>query len=478
MYSEQFRPQFHFSPKENWMNDPNGLVYYKGEYHLFYQYHPDSTIWGPMHWGHAVSKDLIHWEELPIALYPDELGQIFSGSAVVDKDNTSGLRTSEEEDVIVAIFTHHGEDNEKQSIAYSNDRGRSWTKYKENPVIANPGIKDFRDPKVFWHNETNKWVMSLACGDEIQFYRSPNLIEWEFLSSFGKKYGAHGGVWECPDLIEMEVKGENEKKWVLIVSINPGGPNGGSVVQYFIGDFDGKTFTCDDSNETVRWADPGRDFYAAVSWSNVEKPVWIGWMSNWQYANEVPTSPWRSAMSVPREISLAKMSEGYKLIQKPIKQLEQLRVNEPNKETNVVVNESHSYTLPKVGSLVELDLQVKETKAETWGIRINHGDKNNTDITFHLKESEWGIDRTNSGLVDFSAAFPSEDAASLVADQGVQTVKVYLDTASLEVFLNDGESVMTDIIFPTENDVSIQLFAANGEVVFQKVTVTELKGIW
>jgi fructan beta-fructosidase len=182
MYDEQYRPQFHYSPNENWMNDPNGLVYYKGEYHLFYQYHPHSKIWVPMHWGHAVSKDLLHWEELPIALYPDELGQIFSGSAVIDKQNTSGLKTADE-DVMVAIFTHHGEDNEKQSIAYSNDRGRTWTKYKGNPVISNPGLKDFRDPKVFWHVESQKWVMSLACGDRIHFYGSPYLIDWDLLST-------------------------------------------------------------------------------------------------------------------------------------------------------------------------------------------------------------------------------------------------------------------------------------------------------
>lgn len=252
LYAEKYRPLFHFTPKEKWMNDPNGMVYHKGEYHLFYQYHPESMVWGPMHWGHAVSKDLVHWTHLPIALYPDSLGMIFSGSAVVDKNNTTGFGTPGNPP-LVAIFTYHHAEREKegkndfqtQGIAYSLDKGRSWTKYERNPVIGNMGVRDFRDPKVFWHEETKKWVMVLVAGDHAELYGSPDLKTWTKLSEFGKEFGAHGGVWECPDLFPLTVEGEETKKWVMIININPGAPNGGSGTQYFLGDFDGKVFSCD-----------------------------------------------------------------------------------------------------------------------------------------------------------------------------------------------------------------------------------------
>ena len=238
------------------MNDPNGMVYHNGEYHLFYQHNPDSTVWGPMHWGHAVSKDLVKWEHLPIALYPDSLGTIFSGSAVVDKNNTSGLGTKDNP-AMVAIYTYHNAEGEKagrkdyqtQGIAYSLDNGRTWTKYKANPVLKNPGIKDFRDPKVSWYEKGQKWIMTLAVTDHISFYSSKNLLDWTKESDFGADIGGHGGVWECPDLFKMPVAGTNEEKWVLIVNINPGAPNGGSGTQYFVGQFDGKNFVLDNQFE-------------------------------------------------------------------------------------------------------------------------------------------------------------------------------------------------------------------------------------
>ncbi|WP_332631800.1 glycoside hydrolase family 32 protein [Halalkalibacter flavus] len=476
MYNERYRPQFHFSPKENWMNDPNGLVYFEGEYHLFYQYHPDGTKWGPMHWGHAVSKDLIHWDHLPIALFPDELGTIFSGCAVVDYGNTSGLKDGDE-DVMVAIFTQHEEGNQKQSIAYSHDRGRTWMKYQNNPVIANPGLKDIRDPKVFWHKDAKKWIMSLACGDHIRFYGSSNLLEWEHMSSFGEGYGAHGGVWECQDLIEVPVKGSEEKKWVLIVSINPGAPNGGSGMQYFVGEFDGETFHSDESPETTRWVDYGRDFYAAVSWLDTptRERIWIGWMSNWQYANEVPTHPWRSAMSIPRVLTLTKTDSVYNLVQTPVKDIEQLRTRETIEEHDVIIHKEKPLKLSGVGPLLEMDIEVKEAQTDSWGIHVRHGESQTT-IAFHLKEGQWFIDRTQSGEVDFSREFPSKDIAPF--EKEVKKVQFYLDTSSLEVFLNDGESVMTELIFPSQEDVEMELFATNGEVVFENVKVTNLKGIW
>ncbi len=272
--NEKYRPQIHFTPRANWMNDPNGMVFYDGEYHLFFQYFPNSTYWGPMHWGHAVSKDLIHWTRLPIALYPDSLGWIFSGSAVMDVNNASGLG-SIDKPAMIALFTYHNSLLERngsksfqyQGIAYSLDKGRSWIKYKKNPVISNPGIRDFRDPKITWNSKTNKWNVVLGAGDRVRIYSSTNLLDWNYESEFGVRNGSHGGVWECPNLFPLKVELSKEVKWVLLVSINPGGPNGGSATQYFIGDFDGHQFKPIDT--LTRWIDYGKDNYAGVIWSGI-----------------------------------------------------------------------------------------------------------------------------------------------------------------------------------------------------------------
>ena len=296
-----YRPLFHFTPKQGWMNDPNGMIYLNGQYHLFFQHYPDSTVWGPMHWGHATSSDLVQWKEQPIALYPDSIGMIFSGSAVLDKNNTSGLGRGGIAP-LVAIFTQHfmpGEkagrtDFQNQSIAYSLDEGKTWTKYAGNPVLKTPNLKDFRDPKVIWHAPTQKWIMSLAVADHVEFYSAPDLINWTKESEIGKNLFAHGGVWECPDLLHFNLNGKTI--WVLLVSMNPGGPNGGSATQYIVGDFDGhvfKPFSAD-----IKWMDYGPDNYAGVTWSNTPgRSVFMGWMSNWLYAAKLPTAPWRGAMA-------------------------------------------------------------------------------------------------------------------------------------------------------------------------------------
>ena len=343
MFDEQHRPQYHFSPPEQWMNDPNGMVFYEGEYHLFYQHYPDSNVWGPMHWGHAISTDMLNWEHLPIALYPDELGYIFSGSAVVDWKNTSGFGDGTTPPLI-AIYTYHEPEKAReadrtdfqyQGIAYSLDKGRTWTKYEGNPVLDNPGIRDFRDPKVMWHEESQKWIMTLAVKDHISFYSSPDLKAWTFESDFGADVGGHGGVWECPDLFLLPVTGTDEEKWVLLVSINPGGPAGGSATQYFIGDFDGSTFSLDSTfatdvtpvngEERSVWIDYGADNYAGVTWSDIPehdgRRLFIGWMSNWAYSQVVPTTVWRSAMTLPREMRLEKRAGSYRISSKPVKEL-------------------------------------------------------------------------------------------------------------------------------------------------------------
>ena len=320
---EKFRPSYHFTPKQNWVNDPNGLFYYEGKYHLYFQHNPNDNVWGPMHWGHATSYDLINWKEENIALYPDENGYIFSGSIVVDSKNSSGLGVDNKVPII-ALYTNHnpkGESNdsiqsETQYLAYSLDSGYTWTKYKNNPIINNPGIKDFRDPKVVWDEDSNKWIMALAVQQEVFFYGSQNLLDWNLLSKFGKNYGSHSGVWECPELMKLPVN-DQESKWVLIVSINPGGPNGGSATQYFVGDFDGTNFNIDDhfaheieSNHSY-WLDFGKDNYASVSFDNARKidgsKIMIGWMSNWLYAQKVPTKKWRNGMTIPREVKLKNM---------------------------------------------------------------------------------------------------------------------------------------------------------------------------
>lgn len=315
-YQEKYRPQYHFSPESGWMNDPNGLVFYDGEYHLFYQYYPDSTVWGPMHWGHAVSTDLFSWTHLPVALYPDSLGYIFSGSAVSDIYNTSGFGDGTTPPLI-AVFTYHNSELERkgnnefqsQGIAWSNDRGRTWKKFQGNPVLPNPGIRDFRDPKVFRHDASGKWIMILAVHDRVHIYSSPDLKNWSFESEFGESAGSHGGVWECPDLFPLTVTGTSSSKWVMLVSINPGGPNGGSVTQYFTGEFDGHKFIPDDI--AAKWMDMGTDNYAGVTWSGIPeqdgRKILIGWMSNWNYATVVPSSLWRSAMTIPRELTLYEM---------------------------------------------------------------------------------------------------------------------------------------------------------------------------
>jgi len=454
---EQYRPTFHFTPPAKWMNDPNGMVYYEGEYHLFYQYYPDSTVWGPMHWGHAVSPNMVTWEHLPIALYPDELGYIFSGSAVIDWKNTSGFG-KDGQPPMIAIFTHHEPKGaasgtktfQYQSIAYSNDKGRTWTKYAGNPVVPNPGIKDFRDPKVIWDEDSEQWVMVFAAWDHIKLYGSTNLKDWKHLSDFGKEWGTHKGVWECPDLFPLIVKGKGEKKWVLLQSLNPGGPK-----------FE---------RDTAVWLDYGRDNYAGVTWSDIPKSdgrrLFIGWMSNWDYAQTVPTESWRSAMTIARNLVLKRTSAGLMLFSEPVKELAGLRkaseVIEATKNTDglsinlakdkkIIGEVTLNFTIPK-GAKTKVILELSNSKKEQY------------QIGYDAATNEFFSDRQAAGKIAFAENFASKiHKAPRFSTNSTIQLHLFFDVASTELFADKGWTVMTDIFFPTEDFTQLTL-VADGEI--------------
>lgn len=489
-YLEKYRPQFHFSPETGWMNDPNGLFFFGGEYHLFYQYYPDSTVWGPMHWGHAVSTDLVHWTHLPIALFPDSLGYIFSGSAVVDTYNTSGLGDGNFPPV-VAVFTYHdtkaersGSDSfQSQGIAFSTDKGRTWTKYSGNPVLLNPGKRDFRDPKVFWHKETGKWIMILAVHDRVQIYSSTDLKSWSFESEFGEKAGAHGGVWECPDLFSMMVEGSEKEKWVMLVSINPGGPNGGSATQYFTGQFDGHNFIPDVTAE--KWIDHGTDNYAGVTWSGIPdddgRRLFIGWMSNWHYATVVPASVWRSAMTIPRELSLISENGNYIVISRPV---DELRILRKSSETLALSesDEPGQKEIPFKGNKLNccelmIDLVIPSGYTDSLGMIFANDAGDEFIVGYSVTRKQIFIDRTRPGDVDFSERFAGIASAQYDAGDKI-SMHLFLDASSAELFIDGGKLVMTSLFFPTENFTELRFFSGDVNTFPEKIDYYELGSIW
>ncbi len=477
MYGEEHRPQFHFSPPQKWMNDPNGMVYLNGVYHLFYQHYPDSTVWGPMHWAHATSVDLIHWKNEPVALYPDSLGYIFSGSAVVDKKNTTGFG-KDGKIPLVAVFTHHdpkdqSEKRENQSIAYSLNEGKTWTKYAGNPVLKNPGIIDFRDPKVMWYEKEQKWVMTLATKDRVTFYSSPNLKEWKKESEFGENVGAHGGVWECPDLFPLTLNGN--PYWVLVVSINPGGPNKGSATQYFVGDFNGSKFT--PVNTKTKWVDWGADNYAGVTWSNTgNRKIFLGWMSNWLYANVVPTKVWRSAMTIPRRLALKAVGNELFLTSKPVKELD--KITFPITELRRLKSTERldlSGKIKNTGSKFKLLLEAKELA--DYSIILSNSLGEELTIGFDKKSNNYFIDRSKAGKTSFESNFVTKHTAPRVSTQRSTNLTLLVDVASVEVFADDGLSVMTDICFPNKPWESLSIVSSAGWII-DRVKVAGFKSIW
>jgi sucrose-6-phosphate hydrolase SacC (GH32 family) len=646
-YTEPFRPQFHFTPEKNWMNDPNGLVYYEGEYHLFYQYNPFGNTWGHMSWGHAVSPDMVHWKHLPLALPEADGVMIFSGSAVIDWNNTSGFG-KDGKPPMVAIYTGCRVDSDGvqfECIAYSNDKGRTWTKYAGNPVI-DLNSKDFRDPKVQWYEPTKSWIMtvSLSAQHKVRFYGSPNLKDWTLLSEFGPA-GGTAGVWECPDLFQVPVQGTDQKRWVLAVNMNPGSIAGGSGGQYFVGQFNGKKFVADpgsllpptpafapegqmiadfegkdygdwkttgeafgpgpaqgrlgDQNpvdgymghglvnsyyhgdattgtltspefeiahpylnfligggsqketrmdllvdgkvvrtasgddaerlawkswnvndlknqkavlqivdnatggwghinvdqitladeparpasESALWFDYGPDYYAAVSWSDIPKSdgrrLWLGWMSNWEYGQEVPTAPWRSAMSIPREVGLRQTAEGIRLVQKPAHEMDSLRGQHFKfkggdlADANAWLAKNHIQ-----GDQLEFEVEFGPQSTGVEGLKLLKGAGEETVIGVDRNQGTVFVDRTHSGNVSFNPKFSGKYDAPLAVRDGKVKLHVFVDACSVEVFVNDGEKVFTVLVYPSAGSRGIEFFGPERGATVDSLNVWPLNTSW
>ena len=460
-----WRPVYHFAPQWGWMNDPNGMVYKDGEYHLFYQYNPYGSRWGNMNWGHAISRDLVSWEHMPVAISPDGLGTIFSGSAVVDKDNTAGFGAN----AIVAFYTQASA-RQMQSIAYSTDNGRTFKKYAGNPVLTGD-VADFRDPKVSWHEGTHKWILTLAVGQEIRFYSSPNLKDWTYESNFGEGQGNHGGVWECPDLFELPVAGTSQKKWVLIVNINPGGPFGGSATQYFVGSFDGHKFV-NESPKATKWMDFGKDHYATVTWSNApqNRVIALAWMSNWQYANEVPTMQYRSSNSVPRDLRLF-VKEGETYLQSaPSPELLALRKDKVMSKSFSV---GKAYTIDQLMSdnkgTYEITMTVRQKKQGNLSMRLMNEQGEEIEYSLDMAKRELTCIRDKSGVTGVSKDFITPTVTQV--DGGDLQLRFLVDRSSVEAFVNDGRFVMTNLVFPHTPYNKVMFSATGGSVSVKNFTV-------
>ncbi|WP_036669735.1 glycoside hydrolase family 32 protein [Paenibacillus sp. HW567] len=489
--ADQWRPQYHFSAPVNWLNDPNGMVYHNGIYHLMYQYHPGGIEWGPMHWGHATSRDLVHWEHRPVALYPDENGMIFSGCAVVDHKDSSGF--FEGKPGLVAVFTHHtvqpdtGTVCQSQSLAYSRDEGQTWIKYADNPVLKEPSLPDFRDPKVFWHDTEQCWVMVLAAGDHIRFYASRNLKEWSYTGEFGRQQGSHHGVWECPDLFELPVRNRpRQSRWVLVVSIG-GLPQDieGSRTQYFLGRFEGGCFIGEEPVEKVRWMDGGRDNYAGVTWSDAPdgRRIWLGWMSNWKYAALLPAERFRGAMTLPRELELHHQGGELQLRQLPVSELAGLRAGSALWE-EIAVSPQTPFKPDCAAELLELLLEWEwsgmvpgpdSESAYEAGIRLWTQDGQETRIGIDARQGELYIDRTASGESSFHPDFACRHSMKLAPGTGKSPkLRIWADRISVEVFAGEGELAMTDLIYPAAGPFRIEVYTIGGNIRIRTLNMHKL----
>jgi len=501
---ERWRPAVHFTPPRHFMNDPNGLVFADGEYHLFYQHNPFGPAWGHMSWGHAVSSDLLHWIDLPVAIRERDGWMAFSGGAVVDRANTSGL-CAPGATCLVAVYTLHREGRQAQGIAASSDRGRTWTPYAHNPVL-DLGLKDFRDPNVFWHEPTHRWVMAAVVPDarQVRFFGSPDLKSWSPLGTFGPA-GATRGIWECPALVQVPVEGHDDRSaWVLAVSVNEGAPSGGSGVQYFVGSFDGTRFSAPSSAPT--WADAGPDFYAAQPYASLpdapHRAVWLAWMSNWQYANEEPTGaggassdpdeqrwsaamtspevpgPWRGAMTIPRELSVRETPRGARLVQRPIAALDSLvvphgasfRMPDPGEKGSLVLGRER----PPAIAPLDLDVEIALAKSTRAGVRIEWGDDQYADVAVDMKAGEIVVDRTHAGSEMLPRTFPRIARAPFTGALPAH-LRVLVDRSSIEVFAADGGTVLTARVFPSAPSARRIRTISDGRGAKVTVKETELR---
>lgn len=472
---EMFRPVYHHTPVYGWMNDPNGMFYKDGVYHLYFQYNPYGSVWGNMHWGHSTSTDLMHWNFEGCAIVPDAWGAIFSGSCVVDHNNTAGFGKG----AVVAFYTSAKAtpwgDVQSQSMAYSLDNGKTFTKYEGNPILTS-SEKDFRDPKVFWYAPGKHWVMILAVGQHMEIYSSVNLKEWKKESEFGAMQGAHGGVWECPDLVEIPVEGTREKKWVLICNLNPGGPFGGSAAQYFVGSFDGKKFVNESPTQT-KWMDWGKDNYATVTWNNAPdgRCIALGWMSNWQYANNVPTRQYRSANTLARDLTLYR--EGQELYLKSTPSVEvkkargkkvsipSFRVSEKHEIVNLFEDNQGAY---------EVEILIQNAGASKIAFCLLNDKGEKVSMYYDLNRKQFVMDRSESGTVDFSKDFPAVTVAPANVDKEL-TLRLFVDRSSIEAFGEDGKFVMTNLVFPSQPYVKMCFEADKNGYAVKTLNVYKLQ---
>lgn len=496
--TDYYRPVYHHTPLYGWMNDPNGMVYKDGEYHLYFQYNPYGSKWGNMHWGHSVSTDLIHWNHLKPAIARDTLGHIFSGSTVVDKNNTAGYG----DNALIALYTSASDEHGQiQCMAYSTDDGRTYTKYEKNPVLLPfDGLKDFRDPKVFWYEPDKKWVMIVSADKEMRFYASQNLKDWEYMSAFGKGYGAQPNQFECPDFIQLPVDGnKNKMKWVMLVNINPGCMFGGSATEYFVGDFDGKEFTCDTKPETVKWLDYGKDHYAAVCISNTgERIISIPWMSNWQYANVTPIRQYRGANGLPRELSLYTKDGQIYVAADVVKEVEALRKDARSFDAVTVKGEHKIDELvPQTDGAYELEMDITPGTSGVAGFDLMNAKGEAAKIYLDMKAGRLVMDRTASGLVAFgeksephaketddhrktmSVNYQNDFAlgtwAPLSLCEGkTYHLNVFVDKCSVEIFVDGGRIAMTNLVFPTEPYNTLRFYTEGGEAQVSNMKVYKL----
>ena len=496
--TDYYRPEYHHTPLYGWMNDANGLVYKDGEYHLYFQYNPYGSKWGNMHWGHSVSKDLVHWQHLDPAIARDTLGHIFSGSTVIDKNNSAGYG----KDAMIAFYTSASDEHGQiQCMAYSNDNGRTYTKYENNPILTPfDGLKDFRDPKVFWYEPAQKWYMIVSADKNMRFYSSTDLKQWEYLSQFGEGYGVQPNQFECPDFIQLPVDGNKDNmKWVMIVNINPGCPFGGSATEYFIGDFDGKEFKCDTDKSVTKWLDFGKDHYATVCFSNTgDRIIAVPWMSNWQYANVTPIRQYRGANALPRELSLYTKNGEIYMAANVVKETEALRKSTRNIESISVEGETVIDSITDgLNSGVELEMDIVPGKAQTVGFDIMNAKGEKTKIYLDLKSGRAVMDRTESGLIAFGEkAEPhfkenhdrrKTESINYINDFALGTwaplslcegksyhLNVFVDKCSVELFVDGGRIAMTNLVFPTEVYNSLRFYTEGGKAEVKNLSIHKL----